>query len=105
MNVSEASRGIDAMPDIVLNAATDPGQVKAWLTDVAGVRPEDVRCRADGSRVELEWSSSRAELRAEAAGAGASAVHLRLTGDAGAGPAGAALDALATQVDQNFNPG
>ncbi|GAB3562419.1 hypothetical protein GCM10027445_02950 [Amycolatopsis endophytica] len=106
MSDHEASRGIAAMPEIVLNTAADPGQVKAWLTDVVGVRPEEVRCHVDRPRVELEWPSGQAELRAETSGAGASVVHLRLSATASSAElARAALDALAVQVGQNFNPG
>ncbi|MFF5989396.1 hypothetical protein [Prauserella flavalba] len=99
----EASRGFAAVPAIVLNTAADPSQSKAWLCDVLGVSPGDVSCHLDPPRAYFAWPEGKAELRVDGEGAGASTARLRLSGDGDLAPR--ALDALASQVAQNLDPG
>jgi hypothetical protein len=105
VTVSEASRGIGAVPEIVLNTATDPARAKAWLTDVLDLDTDEVRFDTQPPRLHVSWQGGSGELRVDAAGAGASTVHLRLSCDAADELAARALDALADQVDENFTPG
>lgn len=93
------------MPDIVLNTAADKALASAWLTDVLGTRPDEVDFHLSSPRLTAEWPGVRAELHVEARGAGGSTATLEVAGEASDELAGAALDALSEQVDQNFNPG
>lgn len=105
VTVFEASRGIDAMPEIVLNTATDPDRAKAWVSDVLHLRLADVRFDAEPPLVRVAWYGGSGELRVDGAGAGASTAHLRLSCDGTEDLARRALDALADEVGQNFNAG
>jgi hypothetical protein len=86
-------RGVDALPEIVLNTATDPTRTASWL-------PSGAPGLAGESRV--EWDGGTLSVRA--GGAGASEVELTVH-DADEATARRVLDALADEVEQNFNAG
>ncbi|MEU4674827.1 hypothetical protein AB0F91_44545 [Amycolatopsis sp. NPDC023774] len=105
VQTSEAARGFSALPEIVANTATDPDQVRAWLTDVVGAGPDELRREADLPHVRLEWPRGSALLTITGAGAGASWVFLRLTCRGTEDLASRVLDRLADRVDENFTTG
>ncbi|WP_199443448.1 hypothetical protein [Umezawaea beigongshangensis] len=86
-------RGANALPEIVLNTATDPARTASWL-------PSGVPGPVGDSRVEWDGGS----LRVRSGGAGASEIELTVH-DADEATARRVLDALVDEVEQNFNVG
>lgn len=101
-----ARRGMAALPDLVLNTASDPERTASWLPGAPHVR---LQTSADGSCVEwepLDGESSRGSLKVAPSGAGTSVVDLDVEIDvADETLAERMLDALAAEVEQNFTAG
>ncbi|TVT58447.1 hypothetical protein FNH05_06465 [Amycolatopsis rhizosphaerae] len=88
---------MDALPELVLNTAADPARRNAWLGF------HDSQVRLDPPRLHLEWPGGQGELHVFESGAGSSRAELRVACEAGE-VAARMLDALADQVNENFNP-
>ena len=98
----QASRGISAPPEVVVDTATDPARRDAWLPP--GLDLGAVQRRPDALAVHLVSGSADAGLLSVQEGAaGGSVVRLSLP-DAGDAPEDV-LNDLDRQVSDNFNAG